>query len=122
MMDLMNSNTAGGSLQISTEVLAKIAKQAALEIKGVQDVSAGNTGVKSLLGKVTPQRAVTVQMADGVVELTVCVVVEYGSKIPSLCAKVQKNVKSSIQNMTNITVSNVNVVVCGVLLPQTEQA
>ena len=122
MMDLMNSNTAGGSLQISTEVLAKIAKQATLEIKGVQDVSAGNTGVKSLLGKVTPQRAVTVQMADGVVELTVCVVVEYGSKIPSLCAKVQKNVKSSIQNMTNITVSNVNVVVCGVLLPQTEQA
>lgn len=122
MMDLMNSNTAGGSLQISTEVLAKIAKQAALEIKGVQDVSAGNTGVKSLLGKVTPQRAVTVQMADGVAELTVCVIVEYGSKIPSLCAKVQKNVKSSIQNMTNITVSNVNVVVCGVLLPQTEQA
>ncbi len=121
-MDMMNTNPVGGSLQISTEVLAKIAKQAALEIKGVQDVCAGNTGMKSLIGKVTPQRAVTVQMADGVAEVTVCLIVEYGSKIPSLCAKVQKNVKSSIQNMTNITVSNVNIVVCGVLLPQTEQA
>ena len=119
-MDVMNSDVVGGSLQISTDVLAKIAKQAALEIDGVQEVSAANTGVKGLLGKVNPQKAVTVQLNDDVAELTVCIIVGYGCKIPSLCEKVQKNVKSSIQNMTNITVAHVNVMVCGVLLPVTE--
>ena len=35
-------NTVNGSLQISTEVLAKIARLAALEIDGVADVSSGS--------------------------------------------------------------------------------
>ena len=34
-------NTIGGSLQISTEVLAKIARLAALEVDGVAQVTAG---------------------------------------------------------------------------------
>ena len=35
-------NTIGGSLQISTEVLAKIARLAALEVDGVAQVTAGD--------------------------------------------------------------------------------
>ena len=34
-MDLQNTDLQGGTLQISTEVLAKIARCAALEIEGV---------------------------------------------------------------------------------------
>ena len=36
-------NTIGGSLQISTEVIAKIARLAALEVDGVSDVATGTS-------------------------------------------------------------------------------
>lgn len=43
--------TIGGSLQISTEVLAKIARLAALEIDGVAEVTTGGSqNVRGLLG------------------------------------------------------------------------
>ena len=45
-------NTIGGSLQISTEVIAKIARLAALEVDGVSDVATGTSqNVRSLLGR-----------------------------------------------------------------------
>ena len=40
-MDLQNMDLQGGSLQISTEVIAKIARCAALEVEGVAEVSCG---------------------------------------------------------------------------------
>ena len=50
-MDLQNMDLKGGSLQISTEVIGKIARCAALEIEGVAEVSCGkqNRKVKDLL-------------------------------------------------------------------------
>ena len=109
-MDVTNSSTIGGSLQISTDVIAKIAKLATLEIEGVKEVSTGTMGVKSLFNKVNLQKPILVQLA----EITVNIMVRYGYKIPQLCEKVQENVKSSVQNMTCITVSKVNIVVTGV--------
>ena len=40
-MDFQNTDLQGGSLQISTEVIGKIARCAALEIDGVAEVSCG---------------------------------------------------------------------------------
>ena len=119
-MDVLNSDVVGGSLQISTDVIAKIARQACLEVEGVHEVAAGSAGVKNLWGKTGQQHAVTVELTDDVAEITVCIVVAYGCKIPSLCEKVQKNVKSSVQNMTDITVSRVNVTVVGICQDLTE--
>ena len=80
-------NTIGGSLQISTEVIAKIARLAALEVDGVADVATGTSqNVRSLLGRTGLQKPVTVVM---------------------------ENVKQTIQNMTGITVSRVDVLVVG---------
>ena len=51
-------NTIGGSLQISTDVLAKIARLAALEVGGVAEVTTGNSqNVRSLLGRTGESRA-----------------------------------------------------------------
>lgn len=46
-MDINSSNVVGGSLQISTGVIAKIAKLATLEVEGVQAVSAGSHSVRA---------------------------------------------------------------------------
>lgn len=112
-MEVSNS-VVNGSLQISSEVIAKIARLAALEIDGVKDVCAGTAGVKGLLGRVAPQKPVCVELLEDVAEITVHLQVLYGSKIPTVCEKVQQSVKNAVQNMTSITVSRVNIVVSGV--------
>mgnify|MGYP000764785535 CR=1 FL=1 len=65
-MDLQNMDLKGGSLQISTEVIGKIARCAALEIEGVAEVSCGkqNRKVKDLLERANVQSPVTVEMRD----------------------------------------------------------
>ena len=68
-MDVTNSSTIGGSLQISTDVIAKIAKLATLEIEGVKEVSTGTMGVKSLFNKVNLQKPILVQLTDDVAEI-----------------------------------------------------
>lgn len=117
-MDINNSNTVGGSLQISTGVIAKIAKLATLEVEGVQAVSAGSRSVKGLFRTVSQYRPITVEMTEDVAEITVNILVKYGCKIPPLAEHVQENVKNAVQNMTQITVSRVNVVVAGLAAEQ----
>ena len=100
--------TIGGSLQISTEVLAKIARLAALEIDGVAEVTTGGSqNVRGLLGRTGLQKPVNVVLEDGIATVTVHLTAVYGSKIMPLCEKVQENVKQTIQNMTGITVARV---------------
>ncbi len=120
-MDVQNSDVVGGSLQISTDVIAKIARLATLEVEGVRGVRAETLSAKNLLGKSIP-KPITVQLVDDVAEITVSLVVSYGCKIPAVSEKVQENVKNAVQNMTSITVSKVNLVVVGVAVEEAEPA
>ena len=103
-MDLQNMDVKGGSLQISTEVTGKIARCAALEIEGVAEVSCGkqNRKVKDLLERANVQSPVTVEMRDGTAEITLEIVAAF-----------------AVQNMTNVTVSRVDLVIAG-LAPAAE--
>ena len=120
-IDLQNMDLKGGSLQISTEVIGKIARCAALEIEGVAEVSCGkqNRKVKDLLERANVQSPVTVEMRDGTAEITLEIVAAFGARIPAVAEKVQENVKSAVQNMTNVTVSRVDLVIAG-LAPAAE--
>lgn len=120
-MEVNHSNTAGGSLHIASDVIEKIARLAALEIEGVENITGGAGGVKNLLNKITPQSGIMVEMKDDVADITVNLVVKYGAKIPELSEQVQYNVKSSVQNMTQITVAKVNIVVIGVAAEPVEE-
>ena len=114
-MELQNMDLRGGSLQISTEVLGKIARCAALEVAGVAEVSCGsqNRKVKDFLERANVQSPVTVEMRDGTAEITLHLVVAFGARIPSVAEKVQENAKTAVQNMTNVTVSRVDLVIAG---------
>ena len=114
-------NTIGGSLQISTDVLAKIARLAALEVDGVAQVTAGSSqNVRGLLGRTGLRKAVSVTLDDGVASVAVHLTIKYGHKIMPLCENVQENVKQTIQNMTGITVSRVDVLVVGLEQPEAQ--
>ena len=115
-MDMQNMDLMGGSLQISTDVIAKIARCAALEIDGVADVSCGrqqSKKAKELLEIVNIQPPVTVEMREGTADITLNLIVRFGTCVPVMAEKVQKNVKSAVQNMTRVTVSRVNLVIAG---------
>ena len=118
-MDLQNVDLQGGSLQISTEVIAKIARCAALEVEGVAEVSCGtqNKKLKDLL-EASIQPPVAVEMRDGTAELTLHLIMASGARIPAVAEKVQENVKSAVQNMTSVTVSRVNLVIAGLAAEQ----
>ena len=118
-MDLQNMDLQGGSLQISTEVIAKIARCAALEVEGVAEVSCGtqNKKLKDLM-EASIQPPVAVEMRDGTAELTLHLIMASGARIPAVAEKVQENVKSAVQNMTSVTVSRVNLVIAGLAAEQ----
>ncbi len=116
-MEVTNSGAMKGSLQISTDVISKIAKLATLEVEGIYSVSGNILSGKgfALVRKMPMQKPISVELNDDVAEISVNVVVKYGCKIPQLSEKVQENVKNAVQNMTCITVSKVNVIVTGVV-------
>jgi uncharacterized alkaline shock family protein YloU len=113
-MEFKNTVKQDGGLKISVAVIEKVAKIAAMEVEGVSNVSVGSSGVKGFLAKTNLPRAVEVTMFDGVADITVHIVVKYGVKLPAVCRDVQQAVKANVQNMTDITVSKVNIVVTGV--------
>ena len=117
-METNDANYVGGSLQISTDVIAKIARLSALEISGISEITTGNTGMRGMFSKVNMQKPIVVELSDDVAEITLYVAVRYGIKIPPVCEAVQESVKNSVQNMTGITVSKVNIVVTGIALEQ----
>lgn len=113
-MEVKKSNELSGNLYISTGVIEKVAKISTLEIEGVSEVSTGSSGVKGVFAKTNLPKSVEVNMYDGVAELTVHIIVKYGFKVPSVCKSVQEAVKTSVQSMTDIAVSKVNIVVAGI--------
>ena len=113
-MELKNSVKQEGGLKISITVIEKIAKIAAMEVEGVSNVSVGSSGMKGFLAKTNLPKSVEVTMFDGVADITVNVVVKYGVKLPTVCKEIQQAVKANVQNMTDITVSKVNIIVTGV--------
>lgn len=49
-----------------------------------------------------------------IAQINICVNLIYGYKIKDVAQQIQENVKATVQNMTGITVSKVNVFIAGV--------
>ena len=59
-------------------------------------------------------RGVKIEIVDGVVAVELALIMEYGFNIPTTCKKVQEKVKNSIENMTGLEVSDVNIRISGI--------
>lgn len=113
IMDVENKNPVG-SLRISNEVIATVAKLATLEVEGVAEVSAGNTAVKKLITKTSYVKPIKITLADDTASLEISIIVKNGNRIPDVALEIQKNVKSAVENMTSLKVDRVDVVVSGI--------
>lgn len=104
-----------GAVQIADDVVAMIASLATREVEGVSAMT-GNIGgeIMSKVGIKNMVKGVKVDILQKNVAVDLAVTVEYGYNIPATCQKVQNKVKTAIENMTGLTVTDVNIRIAAV--------
>jgi uncharacterized alkaline shock family protein YloU len=101
-----------GNVNISDDVIGTITAIAASEIEGVS--SLGSQNITEKLGLKTNAKGVRVEIAEDKVVVDLNIIVDYGTRIPDVCYKVQENVKKAIETMTGLCVTSINVHVNGI--------
>ncbi len=115
----------GGKVIFANDVIATIANLAATEVENVVGLTGGvMEELTGKLGKKSYTKGVKVDVNDDIVVVDMTVSVRYGSKIQEVCHQIQQNVKNSIETMTGLTVSQVNIFVQSIAFdkPQKEKA
>lgn len=104
-----------GDVKIANDVVAMIAGIAATEVPGVSAM-VGNVGnnILAKIGYKNLTKGVRVDINNGKVKLDLAIVVEYGNNIPAVSSKVQEKVKSTVESMTGLNATDVNVRIAGV--------
>lgn len=104
-----------GSVKIADDVVAMIAGLAATEVEGVSAM-AGNISneLLSKMGVKNLAKGVKVEVLGKKVKSELALIIEYGYNIPVVSQKVQEKVKTAIENMTGLEVSDVDVRIAGV--------
>lgn len=104
-----------GTVKIADDVVAMIAALAAMEVDGVTamngnvaDEILSRAGVKGLV------KGVKVEIRNRKVKAELAITMEYGYNIPATCQRVQNKVKSAIENMTGLEVTDVNIRISGI--------
>lgn len=104
-----------GEVRIADEVVAIIAGLAATEVEGVSSMAGNITNeLVSKLGMKNLSKGIKVDVTEGVVRVDVALNIAFGYAIPDVSAKVQEKVKSAVENMTGLEVSNVNIRIAAV--------
>jgi alkaline shock protein (fragment) len=117
----IEGNNSFGDVVIADEVLAIIAGIAATEVEGVHSMDGGWSGqFISKLGIKDLARGVKVQVREGEVKVDLSLNMEYGYAIPKVSDLVQDKVSASINNMTGLNVSEVNIRISGVVNKENE--
>ena len=110
-----------GSLSYKRNVVLSIVKLATQEISGIASLSnKGVSVVKKILNK-SCHRGVIIEFGeDDDVYVDVFVNVLFGYSVKDVSFRVQENIKSSIESMTEFKVAAINVNVIGVVFNNTE--
>ncbi|SHO52557.1 Asp23/Gls24 family envelope stress response protein [Anaerocolumna xylanovorans] len=99
-----------GEVQIADEVVATIAALAATEVEGVAAMSGNATReLISKLGMKGYSKGVKIEVNTDSVAVDLSLTLSYGYSIPETSRQVQEKVKTAIENMTGLSVSEVNV-------------
>ncbi|OYO98986.1 Asp23/Gls24 family envelope stress response protein [Lachnotalea glycerini] len=102
------------------EVVAIIAGLAATEIEGVASMAGNITNeLISKLGMKNLSKGVRVEVFENNVNVELALNLDYGYSIPKTSELVQERVKTAIENMTGLNVSEVNIRIAGVNMEKT---
>ncbi|MBQ1081896.1 Asp23/Gls24 family envelope stress response protein [Nocardiopsis sp. B62] len=117
-----------GRTDIADHVVAKIAGMAAREVRGVHQMGGGAARAFDAVRERIPgststnaaARGVSVEVGQTQAAVDINLVVEYGISIPDLAGVVRRNVTAGVERMTGLEVTEVNVTVDDIHLPDDE--
>jgi len=104
-----------GLVKINNNAITAVASTAAMEVKGVAKVGRGigKTIYEIVMGR-AGKKGVKIHASENELRLIVYITVDYGVDIPRVADEVQENVKTTVESMTGMIVSAVDVIVEGV--------
>ena len=112
---VLQDEESKGQVQISEHVVAVIAGLAATEVKGVAAMAGNITNeIMSKVGRKNLSKGVKISVSGKRVKIGLAIMMEYGYNIPGTCSKVQEKVKSAVENMTGLTVTDVDIRIASV--------
>ena len=116
--------TDRGNTIISDAVVAQIAGIAAQEVENVQMGGGATAAVGGLLQSVTGSssggltRGVSVEVGEEEAAVDLTLAVEYGHSVPRLTEAVRRNVINRVESLTGLRVTEVNIAVNDVQVPE----
>ncbi len=119
--DYLNQVEENGNINISEEVVASIAALAALEVKGVGELSTGGIAIAEILGKKSLSKGVKVEISEAGTTVDVFMTVKYGEVVPTVAISVQDAVVNALESMANLTAVTVNIHVTGITFEKEEK-
>ena len=99
------------NIKIADDVIGSIAALAAMDVDGVS----------AMAGNVTNEifaKGVKAVVSGDDVKFDLAIIVDYGCQIPDVCKRVQEKVRTTVENMTGFGVSEINVTIAGVNVPE----
>jgi len=119
--------SAQGTTSIADTVVSKIAGIAAKDVSGVYTLG-GNASlalgaVRERIpgGRVNHSQGVSVEVGETQAAVDIDMIAEYGVAISDLAVSVRRNVIASIERMTGLQVTEVNISVADIHLPEDDQ-
>lgn len=106
-----DDNTQIGEIKISEDVILTVAGLAVSEVKGITVVNSLTDGFVEKFVKKNYGKGIRVVMNENDVVIDIHIIVDYGLKIPDVAWELQETVKKSIETMTHLTCSKVNIFV-----------
>ena len=108
-----------GEVQIADDVVAIIAGLAATKIHGETPMAGNITNeLVSILGMKNLAKGVKAVLDDDEVNVELALNIKFGYNIKDVSTKVQERVKTSIENMTGLTVNTVNIRIANIIVEQ----
>jgi uncharacterized alkaline shock family protein YloU len=115
MLEMHESNSGLGKVEIAPEVIEVIAGIAAGEVEGVAYMRGGfASGVVERLGKKNHGKGVKVDISSDGIKVDLFCVMKFGVSIPKVAQEVQDNIREALLNMTALDADQVNVHIVGI--------
>ena len=103
------------TIKIANEAVATYAGIAVSEVPGVYGMTGTFAGItEAIRGKKNLARGIKVDIDGKNAKIDVSIIVDYGARIPDVAFEIQSRVKNTVETMTGLKVSEVNVHVQGV--------
>jgi len=108
------SDDMNGTTKIADEVITNITSSAVLEVDGVAGISRQFANdITGKFGRKKLQKGVTLEVKDGLVQISVAIVVRRDAKIPAVAQAAQAKIKTAVETMTGLTTGFIKIHIGG---------